>query len=120
MADCTVEMISLSTLSGNVVGHLTDLLLQGREPITIDLLMMGQGVVILIMILSDNLISHGQVRVALTLSSAKVYHFQDVQFLHDTPDNGLRLSPHPAKKTVHEILEMFYLLSLETTRRCQV
>ena len=120
MVDCTVEMISLSTLSGNVVGHLTDLLLQGREPITIDLLMMGQGVVILIMILSDNLISHGQVRVALTLSSAKAYHFQDVQLLGNTPDDRLGLSPHPMEKAVHQVLKMFNLLRLKTTQRSDI
>ena len=40
--------------------------------------MMSKGVAILIAILGDNLISCSGVRVALTLSSAKVYLFQDV------------------------------------------
>ena len=115
MTNCTVETFGLSSLSGDVVGHLAELLLHGCKPVAVDLLMMGQGIVIFIAILSDNLISRGQVRVALTLSSAQAYHFQDVKLLCDTPDNRLRLSLHPTKKAVHEILEMLYLLTSKMT-----
>ena len=112
----SLKTFSLGALSRDVVGHLRHLLLQGQELLSMTVFMMGQGIAMFIMILSDHLISRGRVRVALTLSSAKAYLFQDVQLLSDTPNNGLGLSPHPTKKTVHEILEMFDLLCLNMTR----
>ena len=64
--DHTVEMLGLGVLGRDVVGHLGELLLQGHKPVTIALLVVGKGVVILIAILRDNLISCSQVRVTLT------------------------------------------------------
>ena len=115
MMNCSIETIGLGTLSRDVMGHLRHLP-QGQEPLSVTVFMMGQGITIFIAILSDHLISCGRVRVTLTLNSAKAYLFQDVQLLGDTPDNGLRLSPHPLKKTVHEILKVFDLLHLNTMR----
>ena len=115
-----LKTFGLSALSGDVVGHLCHLLLQGQELLSMTVFMMGQGIAMFIMILSDHLISRGQVRVALTLSSAKAYLFQDVQFLGDTPDDGFRLSPHPSEKTIHDILETFNLLCLYVVRRLDV
>ena len=109
-------MFILHTLSRDVVGHLCHPLLQGQEPLSVTIFVMGHSVATFIVILRDHLISHGRVRVALTLNSAKAYLFKDVQFLGDTPNDGLRLSSDPTKKAVHEILETFDLLCLKTMR----
>ena len=109
-------MFSLGTLSGDVMGHLHHPLLQGQELLGVTIFVMGHGVVTFVAILSDHLISRGRVRVTLTLSSAQAYLFQDVQLLGDTPDNGLRLSLHSTKQTVHKILETFDFLRLKTTQ----
>ena len=120
MTNRIVKTLGLGTLSRDIVGHLSHLLLQAQESLGMTVFVMGQGIVIFITILGDNLISCSRVRVTLTLSSAKAYHFKDVQFLCDTPDDGLRLSLHPTKETVHQILETFDLLRLKTMQSLHI
>ena len=74
------------------MGHLHHPLLQGQEPLGVTIFMMGHGVATFVAILRDHLISHGRVGVALTLSSAKAYLFQDVQLLGDTLSGPMRLT----------------------------